>query len=46
MNHHGKTITVGGNKDSDMDPLVEQVGGKIGEMSVNAAAAPAHVYSM
>ena len=25
VNHHGKTITVGGNKDSDMDPLVDRV---------------------
>ena len=25
MNHHGKTIVVGGNKDSDLDPLVERV---------------------
>ena len=25
VNHHGKSITVGGNKDSDMDPLVERV---------------------
>ena len=25
VNHHGKTITVGGEKDSDKDPLVERV---------------------
>ena len=25
VNHHGKTITVGGERDSDKDPLVERV---------------------
>ena len=25
VNHHGKTITVGGNKDADKDPLLDKV---------------------